>query len=67
MTSLDSNRGELKGFYKLLRDIKDFEPSSDDTKKRKNKAMNKTLCDKYFNTYKEEYDSEDLNKEDIFF
>ena len=30
--------------------------------------MNKThqLYDKYFNTYRKEYDSEDLNEEDIF-
>ena len=31
--------------------------------------MNEThqLYNKYFNTYKEEYDSEDLNEEDKFF
>ena len=38
-------------------------------KKIENKVMNEThqLYNKYFNTYKEEYDSEDLNEEDKFF
>ena len=42
MASWDSKRGELKGFLKLFRDFKDFEPASDDTKKLKSKIMNKT-------------------------
>ena len=70
LASLDSERSELIDFYKLFRDFKDFEPLSDDTKKLKNNVMNKThqLYNKYFNTYKEEYDIKDLNEEDkIFF
>ena len=66
LASLDSERSELIDFYKLFRDFKDFEPLSDDTKKLKNNVMNKThqLYNKYFNTYKEEYDIKDLNEED---
>ena len=66
LASLDSERSELIDFYKLFRDFKDFEPLRDDTKKLKNNVMNKThqLYNKYFNTYKEEYDIEDLNEED---
>ena len=46
MASLDTKRGELKYIFKLFRDFKDFGSPSDDTKKLKNKAMNKThqLC-----------------------
>ena len=70
MSSLDSKLDELIDFYKRFRDFKDFEilNDDDDAKKRKNKVMNTTdqLYNKYFNTYKEEYDSEDLNEEDFF-
>ena len=67
LASLDSERSELIDFYKLFRDFKDFEPLSGE-KKLKNNFMNKThqLYNKYFNTYKEEYDSEDLKKKDFF-
>ena len=66
MESLDSKRGELIDFLKLFRDFKDFESPS---KKLKNKVMNKThqLYNKHFNTYKEEYNSKDLNDPDKIF
>ena len=66
MASLYSKRDELIDFLKLFIDFKGFELPSDNTKKLKNKAINKThqLYSKYFNTYKKEYHSEDLNKED---
>ena len=64
MASLDSKCSELIDFLRLFRDFKGFEPTSDDTKKLKSKVMNKThqLSNKYFNTYKEEYDSKDLKE-----
>ena len=70
MTSLYSKRSELIDFFKLFRDLKDLEPSNDDddedTKKHNNKVMNKVhqLYFKYFDTYKKECNSDDLNKED---
>ena len=56
MTSLDSKHVDLIDFYKLFKDFKGFEPLREDTKKLKNKIMNKTrqFYNKYFNTYKEE-------------
>ena len=69
MASLGSNRGELIDFYKLFRDFKNFELPKDDDKKLKIKVMKKThqLYYKYFNAYKDEYDSEDLKEEDKVF
>ena len=61
MALLDSKRCELIDFYRFF--------DGDDTKKIENKVMNEThqLYNKYFNTYKEEYDSEDLNEEGKLF
>ena len=42
MASLDSKRGELIDFDKFFRDFNYFESLSYDTKKPKNKVMNKT-------------------------
>ena len=66
MASLDSKRSELIKFLKLFRDFKDFEPPGDDSKKLKNKVMNKThqLSNRYLNAYKKEFDSEDLHETD---
>ena len=66
MASLDSKCSELIDFLRLFRDFKGFEPTSYDTKKLKSKVMNKThqLSNKYFNTYKEEYDSKDLKEKE---
>ena len=35
-----SKHGELKEFYKLLRDFKDHKPTTNKTKSRKNKILN---------------------------
>ena len=51
--------------FKLFRDFKDFKPPSDDTKKLKNKVMDKThQLNRYLNAYKEGFDSEDLHEDD---
>ena len=69
MASLESKCNELIDFYKLFRDFKNLEPPNDDEKKLKIKVMNKThqFYNKYFEAYKKECNSEDLNKEEKFF
>ena len=66
MESIDSKHGELKEFYKLLSDFKNHKPITIETKNRKIRVMNNInqLYNKYFDTCKNNYDSEDLNKED---
>ena len=70
MVSIDSKHGELKEFYKLLSDLKNHKPITIETKNRKNIILNNVnqLCNKYFATYKKNYNSENLNERDeIFF
>ena len=64
MVSIDSKRGELKEFYKFLSNFKNHEPVTIETKNRKNRIMNNfnQLYKKYFDTYKKNNDSEDLNE-----
>ena len=55
MVLIDSKHGELKNFYELLSDFKNHKPITIKTISHKNR---------YLNTYKKKYDSEDLNKRD---
>ena len=66
MESIDSKHGELKEFYKLLSDFKSHKPVTIEAKIRKIRVMNNInqLYNKYFDTCKNNYDSEDLNEED---
>ena len=69
IVSIDSKLGELKEFYKLLSDFKNYKPITAETKNHKNRTLNNVsqLYNKYLDAYKKNYDSEDLNKEDKFF
>ena len=69
MVSLDSKHGELKEFNDLLNNFKNHKPATVETKIRKSRIMNNVnqRHNKYFDTYKKNYDSEDLNEEDNFF
>ena len=66
MVSLDSKHGELKEFYKLLSDFKNHKPITNETKIHKNGILNNVnqIYNKYFDTYKTNYDSENLNERD---
>ena len=66
MVSIDSKHGELEEFHKLLSDFKNHKTIIIKTKNRKNRIMNNVnqLYNKYLDTYKKNYDSEDLNEED---
>ena len=70
MVSIDSKHSELEEFYELLSDFKNHKPVTIETKNRKNRIMNNVnqLCDNYYDSYKNNYDSEELNEQDkIFF
>ena len=62
----DSKNGELKEFYELLSDFKNYKPITIETINRKNRILNNVnqLYNKYFDTYKKKYDSEDLDERD---
>ena len=62
----DSKNGELKEFYELLSDFKNYKPITIKTINRKNRILNNVnqLYNKYFDTYKKKYDSEDLDERD---
>ena len=67
----DSKNGELKEFYELLSDFKNYKPITIKTINRKNRILNNVnqLYNKYFDTYKKnDCDSENLNeREENFF
>ena len=69
MVSLDSKHGELKEFNELLNNFKNHKPATVETKNRKSRIMNNVnqRYNKYFDTYKKDYNSEHLNEEDNFF
>ena len=62
MVSIDSKHSELKEFYKLISDFKNHKPITTEIKNSKNRILNNVnqLYNKYFNTYKKNYDSENL-------
>ena len=62
----DSKNGELKEFYELLSDFKNYKPITIKTINRKNRILNNVnqLYNKYLDTYKKKYDSEDLDERD---
>ena len=64
--SLGSKYGELKKFYKLLSDFKNHKPLTTETKDRKDRIMKNVnqLYNKYFDTYKKNYDSEKVKDEE---
>ena len=66
MVSIDSKYGELKEFYILLSDFKNHKPIATKTRNRKDRILNNVnqLYNKYLDTYKKNYDSEDLNERD---
>ena len=66
MVSIDSKHGKLKEFYELLIDFKNHKPTNNKTKDCKNRILKNfnQLCNKYFDTYKKEDDSESLNERD---
>ena len=64
MVSIDSKRGQLKDFYKLLSEFPNHKPVTIETKNRENRILNNVnqLNNKYFVTHKKGYDREDLNE-----
>ena len=66
MVSIESKHSKLKEIYKLLSDFKNHKPITTETKNRKDKTLNNVnqLYNKSLDTYKKNYDSEDLNKGD---
>ena len=64
MVSIDSKHGEFKELYILLRDFKNYKSITTETKSCKNRILNNVnqLYNKYFDTYKKNPDSEDINK-----
>ena len=65
--SLSSKYDEGNDFYALLSAfINTYEATTTETKDRKNRIMNsvKQLYNKYFNTYKKNYDSEKVKEEE---
>ena len=66
MVSIGSKQGELKELYKVLRDFKNHKLITTETKNRENRILNNVnqLYNKYFDTCKKNYDSENLNKRD---
>ena len=69
MVSIDSKHGELKEIYELLSYFKNHKPTNNKIKNRKDRILNVSqLYNKYFDTYKKKYESENLNERDeIFF
>ena len=69
MVSLDSIHGKLKKLHKLLSDFKNHKSITNKTKYRKNRILNNVnqLYNKYFDTYKKNYESENLNERDEHF
>ena len=63
--SLGSKYGELKEFYKLLSDFKNNKLLTTETKDRKERIMKNVnqLYNKYFDTYKKNYDNENVKDE----
>ena len=66
MVSIDSKHGELKEFYRLLNNFKNHEPITTKTKNCKSRILNNVnqLYNKYFDTYKKNYGSENFNERD---
>ena len=66
MVSIDSKHGELKEFYILLSNFNNHKPIATKTRNRKDRILNNVnqLYNKYLDTYKKNYDSEDLNERD---
>ena len=62
--SIDSKHSELKEFYKLLSYFKNHKPTTNKIKHRKDRILNhfNQFYNKYFDTYKKNYDSENLNE-----
>ena len=62
--SIDSKYSELKEFYKLLSYFKNHKPTTNKIKHRKDRILNhfNQFYNKYFDTYKKNYDSENLNE-----
>ena len=69
MVSIDSKHGELKEIYELLSYFKNHKPTNNKIKNHKDRILNVSqLYNKYFDTYKKKYESENLNERDeIFF
>ena len=66
MVSIESKHRKLKEIYKLLSDFKNHKPITTEAKNRKDRTLNNVnqLYNKSLDTYKKNYDSEDLNKGD---
>ena len=66
MVSIESKHRKLKEIYKLLSDFKNHKPITTETKNRKDRTLNNVnqLYNKSLDTYKKNYDSEDLNEGD---
>ena len=66
MVSIESKHCKLKEIYKLLSDFKNHKPITTETKNRKDGTLNNVnqLYNKSLDTYKRNYDSEDLNEGD---
>ena len=66
MVSLKSKHGALKIFYTILSNFKNHKPITNETKHRKNRSLNNVnqFYNKYFDTCKKSYDSENLNERD---
>ena len=64
IVSIDSKHSELKEFYKLLSYFKNHKPTTNKIKQRKDRILNNfnQFCNKYFDTYKKYYGSENLNE-----
>ena len=71
MVSIDSKKGELKEFSKPSSNFKNHKPLTNETKSHKYRILNNFTYKKsdtfHFDTYKKNYDSEDLNETDHFF
>ena len=66
MVYLYSKYGELKKICNLLSNFENQKPTNNKTKNFKGRILNNInqLYNKYFDTYKRKYDSENLNKRD---
>ena len=64
--SLGSKYGELNEFYKILSDFKNHKPCTTQTKDCKDRILKNVsqLYNKYFDTYKNNYDSEKVKDEE---
>ena len=71
MVSIDSKKGELKEFSKPSSNFKNHKPLTNETKSHKYRILNNFTYKKsdtfHFDTYKKNYDNEDLNETDHFF